>query len=158
MRGWGSRLPWKLKYPSASPGKYSGSAQMGSCINLAYKYIVLHYPYPLYWTFHYLIFSDKQNGRNEIFVKCFYTESSCRGMYLSLPNLKIILFLICKIFSVLFNIFKLLWISLKPEPITGSSRMKSGSATKVLLETIFTGAILSAKSGDRPWFVIVFII
>lgn len=38
-----------------------------------------------------------------------------------------------------------------PEPITGSSRMKSGSATKVLLETIFTGAILSAKSGDRPW-------
>lgn len=103
MRGWGSRLPWKLKYPSASPGKYSGSAQMGSCVNLAYKYIVLHYP-SLYWTLHYLIFSDKQNGRNEIFIKCFYTESSCRGMYLSLPNLKIILFWFAK-FLVFYSIF-----------------------------------------------------
>ncbi|XP_048761099.2 glucokinase regulatory protein-like isoform X2 [Ostrea edulis] len=38
-----------------------------------------------------------------------------------------------------------------PEPITGSSRMKSGSATKILLETIFAGATLSALSVDRPW-------
>nr|XP_022317514.1 glucokinase regulatory protein-like [Crassostrea virginica] len=38
-----------------------------------------------------------------------------------------------------------------PEPITGSSRMKSGSATKLLLETIFVGATLSVLSIDRPW-------
>ena len=34
----------------------------------------------------------------------------------------------------------------QPEPITGSSRMKSGSATKMLLETIFVGAFLSSQN------------
>ncbi|XP_061191242.1 glucokinase regulatory protein-like [Saccostrea echinata] len=38
-----------------------------------------------------------------------------------------------------------------PEPITGSSRMKSGSATKILLETIFAGATLSVLPVERPW-------
>ncbi|KAK3091035.1 hypothetical protein FSP39_016648 [Pinctada imbricata] len=33
-----------------------------------------------------------------------------------------------------------------PEPITGSSRMKSGSATKILLETIFVGAYTSSQN------------
>ncbi|KAK3607530.1 hypothetical protein CHS0354_025783 [Potamilus streckersoni] len=38
-----------------------------------------------------------------------------------------------------------------PEPITGSSRMKSGSATKILLETIFTAAHSSAFNPEVPW-------
>lgn len=117
----------------------------------------MHYPF-CNEPYIILFFSHKQNGRNEIFVRCFYNESSCGGMYLSLPNLKITYFDLQIFSDLLFDIFKLLCISFKPEPITGSSRMKSGSATKVLLETIFTGAILSAKSGDRPWFVSLFII
>ncbi len=36
-----------------------------------------------------------------------------------------------------------------PEPITGSTRMKSGSATKLLLETIFAAAAGESKTGEK---------
>ncbi|KAL3869711.1 hypothetical protein ACJMK2_042362 [Sinanodonta woodiana] len=38
-----------------------------------------------------------------------------------------------------------------PEPITGSSRMKSGSATKIILEAIFTAAHSSTFNPEVPW-------
>jgi N-acetylmuramic acid 6-phosphate (MurNAc-6-P) etherase len=37
-----------------------------------------------------------------------------------------------------------------PEPITGSTRMKSGSATKILLEVLFHAAISLAKANKSP--------
>lgn len=37
-----------------------------------------------------------------------------------------------------------------PEPVTGSTRMKSGSATKLLLEVVFALAVQKARPGDLP--------
>ena len=43
------------------------------------------------------------------------------------------------------------FLTIQPEPITGSSRMKSGTATKILLEAILVKACNSIKHKDSQW-------